>query len=71
MPILGSSSSGAKAMPSTPIIGAANASGGSVTVSFTPSSFSKLPITSYTVTSSSGATATGVDRKSTRLNSSH
>jgi len=66
MPILGSSASGAKARPNAPTIGTATNVGtsrpynnGSATVTFTAPA-SKLPITSYTVTSSPGGfTASG------------
>jgi hypothetical protein len=59
MPILGSSAS-PKGVPSTPTIGTATAGDGSASVTFTAPSFSKLPITSYTVTASpGGATGTG------------
>jgi hypothetical protein len=61
MPILGSSSSGAKGAPVAPTIGTATLSGTSASVTFSAPSFSKLPITSYTVTSSPGSlTGTGV-----------
>jgi hypothetical protein len=60
MPILGSSASGAKGAPGAPTIGSATAGNGEATVTFTAPSFSKLPITSYTVTSSPGGlTGTG------------
>jgi hypothetical protein len=59
MPIIGSSAS-PKGVPSTPTIGTATAGDGSASVTFTAPSFSKLPITSYTVTASpGGATGTG------------
>lgn len=59
MPILGSSAS-PKGVPSAPTIGTATAGDGSASVTFTAPSFSKLPITSYTVTASpGGATGTG------------
>ena len=66
MPILGASASGAKAVPSAPTIGTATDVGtgraynnGAATVTFTAPT-SKLPITSYTVTSSPGGfTAAG------------
>jgi hypothetical protein len=66
MPILGASASGAKSSPVAPTIGTATDSGsgraynnGSATVTFTAPN-SKLPITSYTVTSSTGSyTASG------------
>ncbi len=60
MPILGSSAGATKGPASAPTIG--TGSGGStgvVSVPFTAPSFSKLPITSYTVTSSSGQTGSG------------
>jgi hypothetical protein len=55
MPILGAQSAGTKGLPTAPTIGTAtvtNATTASVT--FTAPSFSKLPITSYTVTASPG-----------------
>ena len=66
MPILGASASGAKSTPVAPTIGTATDAGsgraynnGSATVTFTAPN-SKLPITSYTVTSSPGSyTGTG------------
>jgi len=66
MPILGASASGAKSSPVAPTIGTATNVGtsraynnGSATVTFTAPN-SKLPITSYTVTSSPGSyTGTG------------
>ena len=59
MPILGAQGS-TKGPASAPTIGSASGgSSGVVSVSFTAPSFSKLPITSYTVTSSSGRTGTG------------
>ena len=66
MPILGASASGAKSIPVAPTIGTATNVGtsraynnGSATVTFTAPT-SKLPITSYTVTSSPGSyTGTG------------
>jgi hypothetical protein len=66
MPILGASASGAKSIPNAPTIGTATDVGtsrpynnGSATVTFTAPA-SKLPITSYTVTSSPGGfTASG------------
>jgi trimeric autotransporter adhesin len=66
MPILGSSASGAKSRPVAPTIGTATNVGtsraynnGAATVTFTAPT-SKLPITSYTVTSSPGGfTASG------------
>lgn len=67
MPILGASSSGAKPAPTVPTSVSASDSGsgrafnnGAASVSFTAPSTSKLPITSYTVTSSPGSyTASG------------
>jgi hypothetical protein len=60
MPILGAQSAGTKAVPSAPTIGTATAGNGSASVTFTAPPFSKLPITSYTVTASpGGATGTG------------
>ena len=60
MPILGAQGSGAKAVPTAPTIGTATAGDSSASVTFTAPSFSKLPITSYTVTSSPGGfTGTG------------
>lgn len=66
MPILGASASGAKSIPNAPTIGTATNVGtsraynnGAATVTFTAPA-SKLPITSYTVTSSPGGfTASG------------
>ena len=66
MPILGASASGAKSVPVAPTIGTATDAGsgraynnGAATVTFTAPN-SKLPITSYTVTSSPGGyTGTG------------
>jgi trimeric autotransporter adhesin len=66
MPILGASASGAKSSPAAPTIGTATDVGtgraynnGAATVTFTAPT-SKLPITSYTVTSSPGSfTASG------------
>jgi len=59
MPIIGSSAS-PKGVPSVPTIGTATAGNASASVTFTAPSFSKLPITSYTVTASpGGATGTG------------
>ena len=55
MPILGASAAGAKGPSTAPTIGTATAGNGEATVSFTAPSFSKLPITSYTVTSSPGS----------------
>lgn len=67
MPILGASSSGAKPAPTVPTSVSASNSGsgrafnnGAASVSFTAPATSKLPITSYTVTSSPGSfTASG------------
>lgn len=67
MPILGASSSGAKPAPTVPTSVSASNSGsgrafnnGAASVSFTAPSTSKLPVTSYTVTSSPGSfTASG------------
>jgi hypothetical protein len=60
MPILGAQSAGTKGAPTAPTIGTATLSGTSASVTFTAPSFSKLPITSYTVTSSPGGiTGTG------------
>lgn len=62
MPILTSSSSATKGSPSAPNIDSASdlTTGGAVSVAFSAPSFSKLPITSYTVTASpGGATGTG------------
>jgi hypothetical protein len=55
MPILGSSAS-PKGVPGTPTIDSVTdgGTGSTVSVAFTAPSFSKLPITSYTVTSSPG-----------------
>ena len=66
MPVLGSSASGAKSAPVAPTIGTATNVGsgraynnGAATVTFTAPT-SKLPITSYTVTSTPGSfTASG------------
>jgi len=59
MPIIGSSAS-PKGVPTAPTIGTATAGDASASVTFTAPSFSKLPITSYTVTASpGGATGTG------------
>jgi hypothetical protein len=59
MPIIGSSAS-PKGVPTAPTIGTATAGDGSASVTFTAPGFSKLPITSYTVTSSPGGfTGTG------------
>jgi hypothetical protein len=59
MPIIGSSAS-PKGVPGAPTIGTATAGDGSASVTFSAPSFSKLPITSYTVTASpGGATGTG------------
>lgn len=56
MPILGSSAAGTKGPSTAPTVGTATdlGTGTTVSVSFTAPSFSKLPITSYTVTSSPG-----------------
>ena len=60
MPILSSSAGSTKGPASAPTIGTATAGNGSASVTFTAPSFSKLPITSYTVTASpGGATGTG------------
>lgn len=67
MPILGASSSAAKPAPTVPTSVSASNSGsgrafnnGAASVSFTAPSTSKLPVTSYTVTSSPGSfTASG------------
>lgn len=60
MIVLGANASGAKGAPSAPTIGTATAGNGSASVTFTAPSFSKLPVTSYTVTASpGGATGTG------------
>lgn len=59
MPIIGSSAS-PKGVPTAPTIGTATAGNGSASVTFSAPSFSKLPITGYTVTASpGGATGTG------------
>ncbi len=59
MPILGSQGS-TKGPSTAPTIGSASGgSSGVVSVTFSAPSFSKLPITSYTVTSSSGRTGSG------------
>lgn len=59
MPILGSQGS-TKGPSTAPTIGTATAGNASASVTFTAPSFSKLPITSYTVTSSPGSfTGTG------------
>lgn len=53
MPILGSQSAAAKGVPTAPTIGTATVTNSTtVSLTFTAPSFSKLPITSYTVTSS-------------------
>jgi trimeric autotransporter adhesin len=53
MPILGAQSSGAKGPASAPTVGTATVTNSTtVSLAFTAPSFSKLPITSYTVTSS-------------------
>ena len=60
MPIIGSSAGATKGAPGVPTIGTATAGDGSASVTFSAPSFSKLPITSYTVTASpGGATGTG------------
>jgi large repetitive protein len=59
MPILGSQGS-TKGPSTAPTIGSATAGDANASVTFTAPSFSKLPITSYTVTASpGGATGTG------------
>lgn len=59
MPILGAQGS-TKGPSTAPTIGTATAGNAQATVTFTAPSFSKLPITSYTVTASpGGATGTG------------
>ena len=59
MPILGAQGS-TKGPSTAPTIGTATAGNGTASVTFTAPSFSKLPITSYTVTSSPGnITGTG------------
>ena len=59
MPILGSQGS-TKGPSTAPTIGTATAGDANASVTFTAPSFSKLPITSYTVTASpGGATGTG------------
>lgn len=53
MPILGSSAGSAKGAPDAPTVGTATVTDSTtVSLTFTAPSFSKLPITSYTVTSS-------------------
>ena len=60
MPILSSSAGATKGPASAPTIGTATAGNGSASVTFSAPSFSKLPITSYTVTSSpESVTGTG------------
>jgi hypothetical protein len=60
MPILGSSAGATKGPASAPTIGTATAGNASASVTFSAPSFSKLPITNYTVTASpGGATGTG------------
>jgi hypothetical protein len=61
MPILSSSASSTKGAPNAPTSVSATSTGSTtVSVAFTAPSFSKLPITSYTVTSSPGGlTGTG------------
>ena len=60
MPVLGSSAGATKGPASAPTIGSATEGNTSASVTFTAPSFSKLPITSYTVTASpGGATGTG------------
>jgi hypothetical protein len=61
MPILGAQSAGTKGAPTAPTIGTATSpTSTTASVTFTAPSFSKLPITSYTVTSSPGGfTGTG------------
>lgn len=57
---IGITSGSTKGAPSAPTIGTATAGNAQATVTFTAPSFSKLPITSYTVTSSPGGiTGTG------------
>jgi hypothetical protein len=59
MPILGSSAS-PKGVPGTPSIDSVTAGSGQAQITFSAPGFSKLPITSYTVTASpGGATGTG------------
>jgi hypothetical protein len=55
MPILGAQSAGTKGSPTAPTIGTVTLSGTAASVPFTAPSFSKLPITGYTVTSSIGS----------------
>jgi len=60
MPIRTSASGSTKGPSTAPTIGTATAGDGSASVTFTAPSFSKLPVTSYTVTASpGGATGTG------------
>jgi hypothetical protein len=59
MPILTSAGGSTKGPSTAPTIGTATAGNMSASVTFTAPSFSKLPITSYTVTSSSGRTGSG------------
>lgn len=60
MALLSSSSSSTKGPSTAPTIGTATAGNSSASVTFTAPTFSKLPITSYTVTSSPGGfTGTG------------
>ena len=60
MPIIGSNAGSTKGPAGAPTIGTATAGDASASVTFTAPSFSKLPITSYTVTSSPGGiTGTG------------
>ena len=60
MPIRSSAASSTKGSPTAPTIGTATAGNGSASVTFSAPSFSKLPVTSYTVTASpGGATGTG------------
>jgi hypothetical protein len=60
MPIRSSAASSTKGAPGVPTIGTATAADGSASVTFSAPSFSKLPITGYTVTASpGGATGTG------------
>jgi large repetitive protein len=54
MPILGAQSAGTKGSPTAPTIGTVTLSGTTASVPFTAPSFSKLPVTSYIVTSSPG-----------------
>jgi hypothetical protein len=60
MAIIGSKAGSTKGPATAPTIGTATAGNGNASVTFTAPSFSKLPITSYTVTSSPGnITGTG------------